>query len=230
MEASGLIIKEEGYCYHLSKLGEVVVIKYRPFLDTLKAIESNLSFWNDHNLSAIPDNLLDRIDELKDCKVHNIDYSFESHPDFIKYTIDSNRFQGVASIFIPNWPMMFLELAKEGVDIEIVVTQNVLDVINDRYPKMLEEGLSYPNAHMYLYKEKADIAFATTDIFLSLSLISNKTNMYDPCNDLIGFDPMALKWGHDLFEYYKTNSIKLKNTLKDSILHKIYPESILMSI
>lgn len=232
MESSGLIIKEENYCYHLSKTGEVIAAKFKPFLDTIQAIDSNIDFWNDHELSAIPDDLLHRLDELKDCHVHEIDYSFESHPDFIKHVLESNTFKGVASIFIPTWPFMFLELAKEGVDIEIVVTKNVLDIINNRYPEMLEEGLSYPNAHMYLYKEKADIAFATTDVFLSLSLISNKNNMYDPCNDLMGFDPMALNWGEDLFTYYKNHSTELKSThhSNQSIMKKIYPESMLVPL
>ncbi len=56
-------------CIDLTSLGKVAAIYYRPFLDTLTAIETNEDFWRNHDLDAIPDTLLSRIQELKDCRV-----------------------------------------------------------------------------------------------------------------------------------------------------------------
>lgn len=30
-------------------------------------------------------------------------------------------------------------------------------------------------------------------------------------NDLMGFESSSIKWGEDLFKYYKENSIEIKN-------------------
>ena len=68
MEAANLITRQEGM-YHLTSLGKVATIYYKPFLDTLSAIEINEDFWKDHDLSVIPEVLLNRIQELKECRV-----------------------------------------------------------------------------------------------------------------------------------------------------------------
>ena len=80
MEAANMIVRQDGM-YRLTSLGKVSAIYYKPFLDTLTAIEANEDFWRDHDLGAIPDMLLNRIQELKDCRVvrdeheHIYDYS-----------------------------------------------------------------------------------------------------------------------------------------------------------
>ncbi|WP_231582984.1 transcriptional regulator FilR1 domain-containing protein [Methanosarcina sp. MTP4] len=49
-----------------------------------------------------------------------------------------------------------------------------------------------------------------TDRFTSLSLFY-KNGTFDPRNDLVGFDALAIKWGDDLFKHYKENSVEIKN-------------------
>ena len=60
MEAAKMITKQDGL-YSLAPLGRVAAMYYKPLLDTLDAIESNERFWGEHDLSAIPPELLFRI-------------------------------------------------------------------------------------------------------------------------------------------------------------------------
>jgi len=68
MESVGLVIKEDDE-YKLTLLGEIAAVNYKPFLDTVEAIERNKDFWEKHDSSAIPTEFLYRLRDLKDCKV-----------------------------------------------------------------------------------------------------------------------------------------------------------------
>lgn len=210
MEAANLIVRQEGM-YRLTSLGKVSAIYYKPFLDTLTAIEANEEFWGDHDLAAIPETLLNRIQELKECKVVRDEHEhiYDTHKAFLENVLSSTHFVGFSSIFLPSHPPMFLELARRGVPISIIVTPNVFFKIKSEHSVEIEEFLKFKHTSFHVY-ENAKIAFVVTDRFLSLSLFF-KNGTYDPRNDLIGFDSASLKWGEDLFKHYKENSIEIKS-------------------
>lgn len=210
MEASNMIIRQEGM-YHLTSLGKVSAIYYKPLLDTLTAIETNEGFWREHDLTAIPEIFLNRIQELKECRIVRDEHEhiYDTHKAFVENVLSSTRFLGFSSIFLPSHPPMFLELARRNIPISIIVTPNVFFKIKSEYSVEIEEFLKFKHAGFYVY-DNAKIAFVVTDRFLSLSLFF-KNGTYDPRNDLIGFDSSSVKWGEDLFKYYKENSIEIKN-------------------
>jgi predicted transcriptional regulator len=210
MESANMIIRHEGM-YQLTSLGKVSAIYYKPFLDTLTAIETNEDFWRDHDLSAIPDILLNRIQELKECRVVRDEHEhiYDTHKAFVENVLSSTRFVGFSSIFLPSHPPMFLELARRSIPISIIVTPNVFFKIKSEHSVEIEEFLKFKHTSFHVY-DNAKIAFVITDRFLSLSLFF-KNGTYDPRNDLIGFDSPSIKWGEDLFKYYKENSIEIKN-------------------
>jgi predicted transcriptional regulator len=100
--------------YKLTSLGKVAAIYYKPFLDTLTAIEINEDFWRDHDITAVPDTLLSRIQELKECRIIKDEHEhiYDSHKAFMDNVPASNRFMGFASIFLQCYPAMFLEMAR----------------------------------------------------------------------------------------------------------------------
>jgi len=210
MEAANLIIRQDGV-YQLTTLGKVSVIHYKPFLDTLIAIETNEDFWRDHDLDAIPETLLNRIQELKECRTVRDEHEhiYDTHKAFLENVISSTRFMGFTSIFFPSHPQMFLELARNNIPISIIVTPNVFFKIKSEHSVEIEEFLKFKHTSFHVY-DNATIAFVVTNRFLSLSLFF-KNGTFDPRNDLMGFDSSSIKWGEDLFKHYKENSIEIKN-------------------
>lgn len=210
METSNMIVRQDGM-YHLTSLGRVSAIFYKPFLDTLTAIEANEDFWKDHDLVAIPDTLLTRIQELKECRIVRDEHEhiYDSHKTFMDNVQVSNRFMGFSSIFLPSYPSMFLEMAQRNIPVSIIVTPNVFFKIKSEHNAEIEEFLKFKNTSFHVY-DNAKVAFVVTDRFLSLSLFF-KNGTFDPRNDLIGFDSASIKWGEDLFKHYKENSIEIKN-------------------
>jgi predicted transcriptional regulator len=132
----------------------------------------------------------------------------ESHREFRENVKRSKSFKGVTSVFIPSYPKMFLELAQKGVEVSIIVTENIYKKIQEEYAYELNEGLKCKNASMYVLTIPARLSFSITDLFFSLSLFI-PGGPYDHQNDLEGFDYTAVKWGEALFKYYLENSIEM---------------------
>ena len=210
MEAANIIIRQDGL-YRLTSLGKVSTIYFRPFLDTLTAIEANEDFWRDHDLGAIPDNLLNRIQELKECSIVKSEHEhiYDSHRSFLDNVQSSTRLMGFTSIFFPSFPKMFLELAQKNTPISIIVTPNVFFKVKNEYSAEIEEFLTYKHTDFRVY-DNAKVSFIVSDRFMSLSLFF-KNGTFDPRSDLVGFDSSAVKWGEDLFKHYKENSIEIKS-------------------
>ena len=210
MEDANMILKLEGL-YQLSSLGKVSVIHYKPFLDTLAAIEANEDFWRNHDHDAIPDTLLNRIQELKDCRIvtNEHEHIYASHKSFIENVMSSTQFMGFASIFLPNFPKMFLGMARKNIPVSIIVTPNVFFKVKNEHSTEIEEFIKYEHTSFYV-SDNAKISFGITDRFFSLSLFF-ENGTFDPRNDLVGFDLSSIKWGEDLFKYYKEKSIEIKS-------------------
>lgn len=210
MEKSNMIIRQEGM-YRLTPLGKVSAQYFKPLLDTLEAIEANGEFWKNHDLSPIPEILLNRIQELKECRAIKDEHEhiYDSHKAFTENVRTSNRFMGFSSIFLSSYPATFLEMAQRNIPVSIIVTPNVFFKIKSEHNAEIEEFLTHKNASFHVY-DNAKVAFVVTDRFMSLSLFF-KNETFDPRTDLVGFDSPAIKWGEDLFKYYKENSIEVKN-------------------
>ncbi|KKG30705.1 helix-turn-helix transcriptional regulator [Methanosarcina mazei] len=209
MENSNMIVRQEGV-YKLTSLGKVAAIYYKPFLDTLTAIETNEDFWRDHDITAVSDTLLSRIQELKECRIIKDEHEhiYDSHKAFMDNVPASNRFMGFASIFLPSYPARFLEMARRNIPISIIVTPNVFFKIKNEHNAEIEEYLKFKHTSFHVY-DTAKVAFVVTDRFLSLSLFF-KNGTFDPRSDLVGFDSSSIKWGEDLFKYYKENAVEIK--------------------
>jgi predicted transcriptional regulator len=210
MEDANMILKEEGQ-YRLSSLGKVSAIYYKPFLDTLASIEANEDLWVNHDHDVIPETLLSRIQELKDCRVIKDEHEhiYDSHKSFIENVMSATQFMGLASIFLPNFPEMFLGLARKNIPVSIIVTPNVFLKIKREHIAETEEFIKYERTSLYVSSNEK-VSFGVTDRFFSLSLCF-KNGTYDPRSDLVGFDSSSIKWGEDLFNHYKENSIEIKS-------------------
>ncbi|AKB17250.1 winged helix-turn-helix domain-containing protein [Methanosarcina sp. WWM596] len=210
MENANLIVRQEGV-YQLTSLGKVSAIYYKPFLDTLAAIEANEDFWRDHDLGAVPETLLNRILDLKECRVVKDEHEhiYDSHKAFMENVLTASRFMGFTSIFLPSYPSMFLEMARRNIPISIIVTPNVFFKLKSEHSAEIEEFLKYKHTSFHVY-DSAKVAFVVTDRFVSLSLFF-KNGTFDPRTDLVGFDSSSIKWGEDLFKHYKENAVEIKN-------------------
>ena len=110
-----LIVQDDRNTYRLSEMGEIVVEKMEPLLDTVRVFEENYDYWTNHDFTAIPENLLNRIDELGNYFMLEADLNrlFEVPEDFKNNLLESKHVKMFLSYFNPLHVEIYSELAKK---------------------------------------------------------------------------------------------------------------------
>jgi predicted transcriptional regulator len=210
LRENSLILKT-GNFYSLSPLGIAVAGRMQPIIDVLNLFESNYEYWANHAVESIPDPLQKRIGELANCTFSeppDRTRLFEPHREFVENLMKSTKISGIASIFHPVYPSLFLTFAKNGVKVSLLVTRPVYERTKEEFRAELSEYLKFENASFYVCNKKIELSHVVTDRFLSLTLpFSDGT--FDHKEDVLCFDPGALQWGEDLFTYYRNISDKI---------------------
>jgi len=213
MLIEGHLLYREKDKYKLTLIGEAVVEKMQPFLETLETLESKYNFWSTHKLDSIPSHLLKRISDLKYsafAKSLNESSMFSPHEEFVENISKSKYVKGISPFIHPLYPKMFLYFAEKGIDVSLVVTESVFKRLSTEFRNEIEKFLKLDSAHIYVYDKEIFLSCAVTDQFLSLGLFYNN-NVYDHVNDIISFDSRALQWGKDLYTYYERISKEVKS-------------------
>ncbi|TAJ45728.1 helix-turn-helix transcriptional regulator [Methanofollis fontis] len=202
LENEGLIIRS-GKKYRLSDQGMLIVHFMEPLVSTIESLENNKNFWKEHNISAIPLKMLQRLSELKNTSVTecSIEESFEPHTHLLDNIEKSFSLKGISPIVNPMYPHFFLNGAKQGKNVSLILTRNAFEKIGKDYSPYLEEGLQYGNAALYVYHGNIRFASFVTEVYFSLSLFYHN-EAFDSIRDLVSTDPSAIAWGNDLFSHY----------------------------
>jgi predicted transcriptional regulator len=222
-----LVIQADGV-YSLSEMGTVIATNMQFLLNTLQIYDENRDFWSEHDLSSIPFNLLTRIGELGQCRVLKPDLShiFKVQEDIIKCMMASSRIMVLVSAVHPAYHLACLEFIEKKIDVTVILTESVFESIRTEclqesdavfsdssvlkldlpeYKKEIQLILNCKNSHFFVSDgEKKPMMLIATDKIFALSLL-DKCGRVDR-NYIVSFEPEALKWGEELFEYYKKNS------------------------
>ncbi|KKG14855.1 ArsR family transcriptional regulator [Methanosarcina sp. 2.H.T.1A.6] len=212
LKEQNLVIHEEGV-YRLSLIGEIVIEKMQPLLDTLKVFEKNEEFWADRNLSPIPPHIMKRISELGNYRLiePDLSHTFDINPEFMKHVSNSNHILMFFSYFHPQFPAFFLDLARRGTEISLVLNESVYLRLAEDFKKEGEELLRMKNTSLFIM-DKTEVEIpaivASSDKIMVLGLF-NESGRFDR-QYVISFEPGAIEWGKDLFEYFRDMSREIK--------------------
>jgi predicted transcriptional regulator len=206
-----LIVQDERSTYKLSEMGEIVVEKMEPLLNTVRVFEENYEYWTNHDFSAIPENLLNRIDELGNYFMLEADLNrlFEIPEDFKNNLLKSRHVKIFLSYFNPLHIEIYCELARKQAEICLVLTEPVFNRIKKDYYNDLKFIMESKDTEIYLCNENITLKNVVTERFCSLVLFDKK-GKYDH-QRLMSYDESALKWCEELFLHYKNMSTRLEN-------------------
>jgi predicted transcriptional regulator len=210
LRENSLVIKK-GNVYSLSSLGIAVAGTMQSMIDLLGVFEKRYDYWSGHSIDCIPTPLRRRIGELSNCtfsESHDSIRLFEPHREFLENIRKSKKISGISSIFHPLYPSIFLNFAKMGMNVSILVTPPVYNRIKEEFTTEISEFNKLENASLYVCSEKIEFSYAVTDKFLSFSL-PFPDGRFDYKEDVMCFDPVAIRWGEDLFSYYRDISEKI---------------------
>jgi len=206
----GLIVYDNDL-YTLSDFGGVIVRKIIPLVNTLKVYSDNIEYWESHKFNSIPKDMQDRVEELGECeliepdlnRMYELPLKLESNLAKAKYIRE------VSSYFSPAYPSKYLELARNGVSISLIISAHVFERLRNEYGSVLKEFREMENVDIYVHADKIGLASCiVADRFLSFSLFF-KNGIYHN-HAMMSFNESSFNWGKDLFEHFKSNSLNIE--------------------
>ncbi|CAD6492275.1 MAG: Methanogenesis regulatory protein FilR1 [Candidatus Argoarchaeum ethanivorans] len=204
LEKDNLIFQDEDRNYVLTKIGEVVALKLADFIDAIEVMKTHEDFWLTHDLSGIPEHLIEKIGALRGSTLFEDTATeiFKVHTNFINLLMNAKKIRGVSSIFVPEYPALFEKLIlKKEADVELVITKEVLKTIDDEILKKIFADKS-SKLKLYVTEKDAKAAFVITECSLSFGLF-HVDGTYDYNRDFVSSDKKAIEWGEELFECYR---------------------------
>lgn len=198
----GLLVQKKDI-YELSVKGKLIVPKMEPLLSTFQVFDENHDYWARQDLRILPSHLLDRIGELGNCKelVPERTHIFDYPPEIMDPLYRSETVMEVSSFFRPGYPHLYLDLAKKGIKVSLVLERPIYMKLISDHRKDVEEFINMENASLFVCDNKIELASSiVTDLFMSLSMISKDGRYYN--HEMVSFEKSALSWGQELFSYY----------------------------
>jgi predicted transcriptional regulator len=200
---SDLIVQEDRM-YKLTVLGEFIIKKVKPLISALEVVEKNNCYWTGHDLNSIPRHLLERISELGDCTLiePDLNHFYEPSQKIIDSMSNAKIVSTLASYFNPTYLPLYVELGRKDAELALNFTQSVWDHLSNEHSNMIKELMSMDNVSLYISKEGIKISEITvTDKIMLLGLF-DKNGKFDQ-QFILSFEPAALRWGQELFDYFK---------------------------
>ncbi|MDO9550442.1 MAG: winged helix-turn-helix domain-containing protein [Methanoregula sp.] len=205
------LIAREGKKFKLTPMSQVLITHFGPFLKTVEVFDNHKKFWDEHDLSVLPDEILLTIRDLGNYKIlENPDeHIFDINP-FLNNIAQSKKLKGISHTVHPKFPDFFLGLAKSGVHSSLILTPGVFKIVKHKYHDMLEEWLRIDTSELFVSKDDIKFSFVVTDSFFSISLFFNN-GVFDAKHDVVSYEASARAWGEHIFSYYKKHSQKIES-------------------
>jgi predicted transcriptional regulator len=206
LETAGLVVKD-GHQFQLTDSGQIVAFHLEQFTRTLTVIDQQKKYWLEHDIRGLPEEFFLRLGELKKIEINEAgtEESSEPYARSLETILQSKKISGITPIAHPVFPKIFNTLAQDGREVNLILSKNAFEKIRKDCYNLIFEALEHENAHLSVYDNAMKFSSIVTEKNISVELFT-KNGLYDSKRDLISNDPMALKWGEEIFSYFSERS------------------------
>jgi predicted transcriptional regulator len=199
----GLVVKD-GNQYQLTDKGEIVKLALSKFMKIIETLERDPEYWEVHDFSAIPDEFKLRLDELGNYEVLRSGKNevLKHYRVFSSIYTRSKVVRLISSVFFPQHPQMFVEIASRA-DVEVILPLKSIKALEKDYSGELKQY--FDNGGKMYRHDWIKFTVITTEKALCIGLFM-RNGKYDTESGLLSLDETAIKWGFDLFEYFKKSA------------------------
>lgn len=207
LERDNLVLQDGERNYALTKIGEILTLKLTEFINTADILKKHELFWLEHDLSGIPEPLVEKIGWLNNSTllIDSPTEILKSRKALIQVLENANEVKGIYPIFDLEYLEKIEELVEERViDVELIVSNEVLASIEGvlETDEAFKNIFSVPNFTLLGTDEPLKLLFTLTDSIVYLGLYA-AGGLYDFNRALVSDDKRALAWGRELHEYYR---------------------------
>ena len=203
LETSNLIRKINKY-YELTSNGYIITTNMVKLIENWYSVNKSKLFWNNHDLSDIPEDVLKNIYLLKDARYINSTTSDLSNAfnAYIKLISKAERLKIILPIYSENHFKHLIQLLKKNKfkSLELVINEEIKDAMqkNEYLNKSIIQN---EKVKIKCINHKVKIFLTFSEEFASLTLFF-KDGHYDDSQILIAHDKNSIKWAMNLFSYY----------------------------
>ena len=211
LEENNLVKKDNKY-YTLTSNGYLLATNVIKLIDNWYTIEKNKYFWNNHDLQGIPENFLNKLYLLKDAEFISSSTSDLSNAfnRYIQLISTSKELKIILPIYSENHFKHFIKLLKNNQleKLTIILNTKILKMMKrSRYlKKSLLEDKRVDIIEIY---DDPKLFLTFSKDFMTLTLFF-KDEHYDDSQIIVDKHKSAIRWGQDLFNYYKGDKNKTK--------------------
>ena len=202
---SQMLLEQRNYEYLLTPLGHVLSDKITDFVTTLGSIRKHKDFWGSHELTGIPAYSLSEIGKLVSSEI-----IFDTTEDvihvyslYLKIVKEASYIKGASAVMSPGLAESLSERVVAGIPVELVISADAADVLGQEpYQEAIKNLMNFPNFKVWVTRIPLKVGLTITDKCISLGLYKKDGKLYDSSSDLFSVDPVAIRWGEDLFSYF----------------------------
>lgn len=207
LETINLIRKAQKY-YELTSNGYLLTTNMIKLIENWYSLGKSESFWDNHDLSDIPDEIIKNIYLLKDAEYINSTTSDLSiaFNKYLKLISNAEILQIILPIYSENHFKHFINLLNQGKlkKLELIISEEIYESINKK-KSFKKDLLENKKVNLTIIKTNLKLFLTCSEEFMSLTLFF-KDGHYDDSQILIGKDKNALKWAKRLLNaLVKTN-------------------------
>ena len=205
------LVEKKHQVYSLTNIGRIQAIALEDLLNTIITINQHHKFWRYHDLSSIPIELqksigmLGRGEIIEDAP----ETPLKLWEDFINSLLTAKAIRSITPILIKGFLAAIPKAIKNGADVEIIVTNTVLEAISE-WKDIINKDLKKENFRLFLIDYDVKVSFTMTESFLKLGL-ANIDGSFDLGTDVMYRGEKPVMWGRMFYDHYKKQSIRIFN-------------------
>ncbi|MGB9929321.1 MAG: helix-turn-helix transcriptional regulator [Methanosarcina sp.] len=227
---SDLVLQTDG-TYRLTDMGEQIFKKVQALVNILILLERE-NYWVEHDLDGIPENLLNRLGDLKACSLVKTDPSqiFEPSTELLNFFSSSSSLMVFSSFYRPEFLPLYSKLGRFGFEVNLIFTESVFEKILHNYERKIRKFAAMQNTELFICNDGAKLAeLIVSDRGMIISLFDRKGRFYP--DYMSCSEAQAINWGRELFEFYKSKAWKIENeAMIDNFTYRPEPEVISKSL
>lgn len=204
LESINLIRKAQKY-YELTSNGYLLTTNMVKLIENWYSLSRSEVFWDNHDLSDIPDEIIKNIYLLKDAEYINSTTSDLSiaFNKYIQLISNAKKLQIMLPIYSENHFKHIIDLLKKQKieKLRLIISEEIYDSINEN-EEFKKDLLENKKVNIKITNINRKIFLTCSEEFMSLTLFF-KDGHYDDSQILIGKNENAKKWAKSLIKYYE---------------------------
>ena len=198
------LVRKAQKLYELTSNGYLLTTNMIKLIENWYSLSKSEAFWDNHDLSDIPDEVIKNIYLLKDAEYINSTTSDLSiaFNRYIKLISKEKKLEIILPIYSENHFKHIIDLLNKDKieELKLIVSDEIYDSIN-KNELFKKELLENKKVNLNIINKNLKIFLTYSEEFMSLTLFF-KDGHYDDSQILIGRNKNALKWAEYLLKYY----------------------------